>query len=119
MKKTILITEGTGSVGSRVLRRFTTCSSGFYIVNLGVLTYACHIVQLKSVGRAANYIFEKCDKGRAAKFVKALGKRIGLKMACLKDHVFNYVWILKTTLKDSFFCLKVECYGSLNVLITC
>lgn len=55
----------------------------------------------------------------ATEFVKAVEKRTGLKIACLEEIALNYGWISKTALRDSFFCLKGECYGSLNVLISC
>lgn len=59
--KNILITGGSGFIGSHVVRLFINKYPGYSIVNLDKLTYAGNPENLKDIENAANYTFVKAD----------------------------------------------------------
>jgi dTDP-glucose 4,6-dehydratase len=59
--KTILITGGAGFIGSHVVRLFVTKYTQYRIINADALTYAGNLANLKDIGHAPNYHFEKAD----------------------------------------------------------
>jgi dTDP-glucose 4,6-dehydratase len=59
--KNILITGGSGFIGSHVVRLFINKYPDYNIVNLDKLTYAGNPENLKDVEDAANYTFIKAD----------------------------------------------------------
>ena len=59
--KNILITGGSGFIGSHVVRLFIKKYPDYNIVNLDKLTYAGNPENLKDVEDAANYTFVKAD----------------------------------------------------------
>ena len=59
--KNILITGGSGFIGSHVVRLFINKYPGYNIVNLDKLTYAGNPENLKDIENAANYTFVKAD----------------------------------------------------------
>ena len=59
--KNILITGGSGFIGSHVVRLFINKYPDYNIVNLDKLTYAGNPENLKDVEGAANYTFVKAD----------------------------------------------------------
>lgn len=59
--KNILITGGSGFIGSHVVRFFINKYPDYNIVNLDKLTYAGNPENLKDVEDAANYTFVKAD----------------------------------------------------------
>ena len=61
MKKKILITGGSGFIGSHVVRLFVNKYPDYEIVNLDVLSYAGNPENLKDVDQALNYRFVKGD----------------------------------------------------------
>ena len=60
MKK-ILITGGTGFIGSHLVRLFVNKYPNFKIYNLDALTYAGNLWNLKDLEKASNYFFIKAD----------------------------------------------------------
>ena len=61
----LLITGGTGFIGSNFIRYFLNKYSDCSIINLDKLTYAGNLENLKSVENDENYIFIKgsiCNK---------------------------------------------------------
>ena len=59
--KNILITGGSGFIGSHVVRLFINKYPDYNIVNLDKLTYAGNPENLKDVENASNYTFVKAD----------------------------------------------------------
>jgi len=59
--KNILITGGSGFIGSHVVRLFINKYPAYNIVNLDKLTYAGNPENLKDIEDAANYTFVKAD----------------------------------------------------------
>lgn len=59
--KIIMVTGGAGFIGSHVVRLLVNKYPGYHIVNLDALTYAGNMANLKDVGKAPNYTFEKGD----------------------------------------------------------
>ena len=59
--KNILITGGSGFIGSHVVRLFINKYPDYNVVNLDKLTYAGNPENLKDVEDAANYTFVKAD----------------------------------------------------------
>ncbi len=72
--KTILITGGTGFIGSHVVRRFVTKYPEYKIVNLDNLTYAGNLANLRDIEKEPNYEFVKADI-TAGELMKALFKK--------------------------------------------
>jgi dTDP-glucose 4,6-dehydratase len=60
-KKTIIITGGSGFIGSHVVRLFVTKYPDYNIINLDKLTYAGNLENLKDIDRSSNYEFVKAD----------------------------------------------------------
>lgn len=60
MKK-IMITGGSGFIGSHVIRRFVSRYPDYLVVNVDALTYAGNPENLKDLEDARNYVFEKAD----------------------------------------------------------
>lgn len=61
MKKKILITGGSGFIGSHVVRLFVNKYPDYEIVNLDALTYAGNPENLKDIDQLPNYRFVKGD----------------------------------------------------------
>lgn len=61
MKKTILITGGSGFIGSHVVRLFVNKYPDYQIVNLDKLTYAGNPENLKDIENKENYTFVQGD----------------------------------------------------------
>ena len=61
MKRSILITGGSGFIGSHVVRRFVTAHPNYSIINLDKLTYAGNPANLRDVENAPNYTFVQAD----------------------------------------------------------
>lgn len=59
-KKIILITGGTGFIGSNYLNKFVPKHKDYLFINVDVLTYAANLANLK-INRFDNYSFEKVD----------------------------------------------------------
>lgn len=59
--KNILLTGGSGFIGSHVVRLFVNEYPQYRIVNLDALTYAGNLENLKDIENSANYIFEKAN----------------------------------------------------------
>ena len=68
----ILVTGGTGFIGSAVVR--TAISRGYEIVNVDSLTYAACPENLSSVDGHKNYEFEMCDITNLAKLTRVFAK---------------------------------------------
>src|SRR5690606_13739609 len=60
-KTTILITGGSGFIGSHVVRLFVNKYPSYEIVNLDALTYAGNLENLKDIESLPNYTFIKGD----------------------------------------------------------
>ena len=61
MKRNILITGGSGFIGSHVVRLFVNKYPEYRIVNLDKLTYAGNLANLKDIENATNYAFVHAD----------------------------------------------------------
>ena len=61
MKRNILITGGSGFIGSHVVRLFVNKYPDYRIVNLDKLTYAGNLANLRDIENAPNYTFVKAD----------------------------------------------------------
>lgn len=61
MKKKIIVTGGSGFIGSHVVRLFVEKYSEYEIINLDALTYAGNAENLKDVEHLPNYTFIKGD----------------------------------------------------------
>ena len=61
MKKHILITGGTGFIGSHVVRLFVNKYQDYQIYNLDALTYAGNLENLSDIENKENYTFIKGD----------------------------------------------------------
>ncbi len=59
--KNILVTGGSGFIGSHVVRLFVSKYPHYKIINLDTLTYAGNLENLKDVENASNYKFIKGD----------------------------------------------------------
>ena len=59
--KTLLVTGGSGFIGSHVVRRWVTRHPDVRIINLDALTYAGNLANLKDIEGAPNYRFVKMD----------------------------------------------------------
>ena len=61
LNKKILITGGSGFIGSHVVRRFVNNYPNYHIYNLDVLTYAGNMENLVDIENSPNYTFIKGD----------------------------------------------------------
>lgn len=61
MSKTILITGGSGFIGSHVVRLFANKYPSYRIINADKLTYAGNLENLKDIENFPNYTFVKVD----------------------------------------------------------
>ena len=59
--KTLLITGGSGFIGSHVLLRMVQRYPSYHIINLDALTYASDLSNLAAIAHAPNYTFVKGD----------------------------------------------------------
>ena len=70
MKNNVLITGGSGFIGSHVVRLFVNNYPNYKIYNLDALTYAGNMENLKDVENKENYNFIKCDISNYEKLKK-------------------------------------------------
>jgi dTDP-glucose 4,6-dehydratase len=111
MKKNILITGGSGFIGSHVVRLFVTKYPDYHIFNLDKLTYAGNLANLKDIENAPNYTFIKED---ICDFEKII--------SILKEHEITDIIHLAAeshvdrSIKDPFTFAQTNVMGTLSLL---
>jgi dTDP-glucose 4,6-dehydratase len=61
MKKNILVTGGAGFIESHLVRLLVNKDPDYHVINMGKLTYAGKLENLKDIEEKKNYTFVKCD----------------------------------------------------------
>lgn len=110
-KRTILITDGAGFIGSHVVRLFVKNYPDYKIINLDKLTYAGNLANLKDIEDKHNYSLVKGDIYDEA-FIKNLfaAKKIdGVIHLAAEIHVDR-------SIKDPFLFARTNVLGTLNLL---
>ncbi|WP_194768186.1 dTDP-glucose 4,6-dehydratase [Tamlana sp. I1] len=111
---TILITGGTGFIGSHVVRLFVEHYPDYHVINLDALTYAGNLENLKDIEQQPNYQFIKGDI-TDADFINNL----------FKTHQFDGVIHLAAeshvdrSISDPLAFVKTNVIGTMNLLNAC
>ncbi|WP_459444676.1 dTDP-glucose 4,6-dehydratase [Alphaproteobacteria bacterium US3C007] len=107
----ILVTGGTGFIGSAVVR--LAISRGYSVVNVDSLTYASCLASLASVEDHPNYMFEKVDIRDSTALVKVFSKHRPDKVIHLaaESHVDR-------SIDDPINFIETNIIGTFNLLET-
>jgi len=111
MKRNIVITGGSGFIGSHVVRLFVNKYPDYNIINLDKLTYAGNLANLKDVEDKPNYKFVKMDICDFEAFYQLMQdeKIDGIIHLAAESHVDR-------SIKDPFTFAKTNVMGTLSLL---
>ena len=103
--QTILITGGTGFIGSNFIYYFLATYPQYHIVNLDLLTYATSLDNVKEVNNHPRYSFVQgdiCDKSLLKKLFKQFSF-IGVIHFAAESHVDNSIKKPRYICKNQYF----------------